>query len=620
MKIKKTLCGLLSAVMIISCLSAPVLAAEDPVCTHDNKSLDSITWTDDDCTKGGVQPWTCDDCSETGTTNVSPMANHTYTSYDKKCDVCGKVETHTCDADFELSDVTWTDGDCTKGGTITFDCTHCEKHCDNYVVKAQSAHIWGSNDKCVNCSTSKSCAHSDGSLDKIVWKNGDCTQGGIIYYSNCAKCHQNYTETAQARANHTNTEYTNKCDVCGTVTAHVHTGGTADSITWTDGDCTKGGEQTYKYCLKCNEVYTVAVGGNNSHDYDSSDKCTRCGKVQACQHTTKKYIATDNKHHKVICANCSSVISSEESCKFYSYKKLEDDDDKYDKEHRRYCSYCDNHTREDHKLKYEYKSNDKHRAYCEDCDYSERVSCTFENNKCKYCGHLSLNSTSKSYEPTTVQAERSSGLALPKNTLTMAVGGKAIDVVAKTSELRDTANQLMIANVFLTQLGFNQLTPTKTYNLSTYETNASAGQPQNITWINCGLKAGDTAYAVYWNPTKKTNLLPVTVGAQGQATFTVPDFNGAIVTLVKCVKTEKPATSTKKSTTKQTTASSSNVKKTTTTAKEEVDKEANKVSENEVKAADEKSAPTSNSASKSTSTPRPVSTPSTVKQIPTSTR
>ena len=131
---------------------------------------------------------------------------------------------------------------------------------------------------------------------------------------------------------------------------------------------------------------------------------------------------------------------------------------------------------------------------------------------------------------------RATGSALPANSIIMNYGGVSYDIAAISASAADTANQYLLANTLMSSIGITNFTPSKTYSLKSYLTASPAGVAQAMTWNNCGLLPGDTAYVVYWNPTSHAQLLPVTVGINGSANFIVPDINGAQITLIKVNK------------------------------------------------------------------------------------
>lgn len=561
-------------------------------CNHDsNTSTISITYTNNDCTQGGTESWVCNDCMYEGTSSVSPQTSHSLEEYSNKCALCGTITDHICTGTWTDADVTWKQGDCTKGGIIDFVCTKCGELKENFVIAAKASHNYSdgrcticntcehknktlgtityinndctqggsqtftcqdcskigtidiasvpshnfSNGYCTRCKTIEStgCTHEGGTIESIEWINNDCTKGGIAKYTACTKCSKKYAKQADANAEHTYTTFANKCDICGTISEHTHEGGKQVNK---PKDCTKSGATIeYTNCSKCNESYTSSWTAYDKHDFKNK-QCTRCEvkeQEKVCTHEEKKYERKDDDHHKIICNTCGVTINDNAECTFEKYKSKDEDSDK----HLKQCKYCSNEKKEDHSFKYKYKEDNKHKKYCEKCDYEKKEDCDFENDKCKKCGH-NKNITSTCYEYTYYALEnaRTNGLALPKNTITMTLNGQSYDVGATVSSLRNTANQYLIANILLTNLGFNSLLPTKTYDFTTYNVYAPAGQAQTLTWSNCGLKYGDIAYVVYWNPTKKTQILPVVVGIDGSATFIAPDLNGASMTLVRCEK------------------------------------------------------------------------------------
>ncbi|MDO5331734.1 MAG: GH25 family lysozyme, partial [Bacillota bacterium] len=88
-------------------------------CDHSSKSYSDITWTENDCTKGGSKTWTCtktQGCTETGTESVAPNATHEYGA-DNKCTRCKKQK--EVEASITLSGSTTVKVDATTNITAT---------------------------------------------------------------------------------------------------------------------------------------------------------------------------------------------------------------------------------------------------------------------------------------------------------------------------------------------------------------------------------------------------------------------------------------------------------------------------------------------------------------------
>ena len=109
-------------------------------------------------------------------------------------------------------------------------------------------------------------------------------------------------------------------------------------------------------------------------------------------------------------------------------------------------------------------------------------------------------------------------------------------MVAKTSDARNTTNQYIIANYYLTQKGFNKLNPTKTFDFSVYDSQVKKDAQQTLTWSGMNLLKDEKAFVIFWNPTSRTQVIECNVDAAGNAVFTVPSLNGAIMTLVRASK------------------------------------------------------------------------------------
>ena len=455
---------------------------------------------------------------------------HTYTKYVNKCDVCGEVSDHECVGIYHDSDIDW-NGNCLEDGSVDFTCTLCGETA-TVTVDGNEDHNY-QNGVCSRCGQEEEIhVHSGGTLDEIKWKDGDCTKGGIAYYRDCEECREDYTEEVEAREAHTFTEYENKCDICGKETAHTHTGGKAGVIKYKDDDCTKGGNQYFTSCTKCGEDYSTVIAAYSGHDYVNG-KCRRCNISEpACKHKNVEYKATDRNHHKSVCKDCGETLKEKNDCDFCRYESDKDDDEQHYVE----CYYCSNYKMEDHELKYKFKSNGKHKAECEICGYTEKESCDYDSNgKCTKCCHYK-DGTKANNEPGNVQSLRNSGQALAKNTVTVTVNNNKFDVVAKNSDARNTANQYIIAHYFLTQKGFNKLNPTKTFDFSVYDSQVKTDTQQTLTWSGENLLKDEKAFVIFWNPTNKTQVIECNVDASGNAVFSVPSLNGAIMTLVKASK------------------------------------------------------------------------------------
>lgn len=134
---------------------------------------------------------------------------------------------------------------------------------------------------------------------------------------------------------------------------------------------------------------------------------------------------------------------------------------------------------------------------------------------------------------------RAGGNALPAQAVTVNVGGKAQDIAAVVAEDRNATNQQMFAQVMATRLGFKKVTALKTYDM--YALSASSTVKNNtqvIKWANTGLKAGDTAFVVWYNQKLgRTELLPAVVGVDGSVAVNVPALGDvSTMTIVKADK------------------------------------------------------------------------------------
>ena len=138
-----------------------------------------------------------------------------------------------------------------------------------------------------------------------------------------------------------------------------------------------------------------------------------------------------------------------------------------------------------------------------------------------------------------LESLRAGGNALPAQAVTVNVGGKAQDIAAVVAEDRNATNQQMFAQVMATRLGFKKVTALKTYDM--YALSASSTVKNNaqvIKWANTGLKAGDTAFVVWYNQKLgRIELLPAVVGVDGSVAVNVPALGDvSTMTIVKADK------------------------------------------------------------------------------------
>lgn len=140
-----------------------------------------------------------------------------------------------------------------------------------------------------------------------------------------------------------------------------------------------------------------------------------------------------------------------------------------------------------------------------------------------------------------IDSLRASGNALAANVVTSNNGGngKASDIAAVVADNRDAANQQIFAQVACANLGFKNVTPLATYNMySLHSSYTAKNGAQVITWANTGLKAGDTAFVVWYNQKLgKIELLPALVDANGNVLVNVPALGDvSTMTVVKASK------------------------------------------------------------------------------------
>lgn len=485
-KFRKLISLVLIALMV---LSNAVLVFADTPCVHANKTFVENVWASGDCTAAGAKAkYHCTDCDTDVLEDITENAAHTFTTLANKCDVCGKITSHTCSysGDVSASDVTWTDNDCTKGGTATKPCDLCGENM-TVTVTANAEHTPG---------TYK--------IEDVVWNSGDCTKGGTVE-ATCVNCAQKVSTTVAAKANHeadipegAKGSLRLACKFCGIKEIYdcgddstcEHVGNfEATDVDW-DGDCTKYGVISTN-CTKCGETVSLLVepqsmhtySGNNgictvcgfacehkgevipyyeyttankhvrkfecaichkldvtpvgtvepdtktadctdyqvyesidaqnhhvicdvckhelsasaAHNFDSSGKCTDC--LYECPHTVKTYTHnTGANTHEVVCSNCAAVIDSLEECdKAYNVtdkKKhsmactkcsevyVSNEDHDFDKDSKcTKCGYVCPH--EDNASVF--NGDNTHTTTCGNCKKTETANCTFEDNKCTVC-------------------------------------------------------------------------------------------------------------------------------------------------------------------------------------------------------------------------------------------
>ena len=451
---------------------------------------------------------------------------HDWRAKDGKCGTCGFV----CTSDTRVQGaVTWKDGDCTKGGVQDITCSTCGKTISaNSPVTAKEKHTY-SQGTCTVCGKAdpNACQHP---VEKLVWEDNN---DGKTHKLSCGV--ESCKVVISANEIHT---YPKGVCACGAIDPNCKHEGTTHMVATA---------KTHDYiCDICGKV-----AKSEKHIFDKNAKCTVCGANPCGGKHTADYVSIASNKHQKYCTKCGFVIKTNIKCS-WSIEKYDDKDDWDEDGHSVYCKACGNTEFKDHSFGYEYTDGDKHKKSC-GCGVYYEQSCDYDSGKCKLCGHDKGGSSSSSsgsgaayYAPTDLESLRKAGKALARDIITVKVNGASYDIAAVEAPLRDMANQYFIGNILLTQLGYNLLTPTKTYKLSSYNFYAAPNQSQTIVWKNTGLKAGDVAYVVYWNPTHKTQLLPCVVAADGSATFTVPDINGAICTLVKCEKVTPPAPAKKK--------------------------------------------------------------------------
>lgn len=452
--------------------------------------------------------------------------SHNWRAKDGKCGTCGFV----CTSDTRVQGaVTWKDGDCTKGGVQDITCSTCGKTISaNSPVTAKEKHTY-SQGTCTVCGKAdpNACQHP---VEKLVWEDNN---DGKTHKLSCGV--ESCKVVISANEIHT---YPKGVCACGAIDPNCKHEGTTHMVATA---------KTHDYiCDICGKV-----AKSEKHIFDKNAKCTVCGANPCGGKHTADYVSIASNKHQKYCTKCGFVIKTNIKCS-WSIEKYDDKDDWDEDGHSVYCKACGNTEFKDHSFGYEYTDGDKHKKSC-GCGVYYEQSCDYDSGKCKLCGHDKGGSSSSSsgsgaayYAPTDLESLRKAGKALARDIITVKVNGASYDIAAVEAPLRDMANQYFIGNILLTQLGYNLLTPTKTYKLSSYNFYAAPNQAQTIVWKNTGLKAGDVAYVVYWNPTHKTQLLPCVVAADGSATFTVPDINGAICTLVKCEKVTPPAPAKKK--------------------------------------------------------------------------
>lgn len=597
---------LLSVMMVFSTVNLPVLALEDCTHTGSDLSFyGDIVWTSrTETTHTGERSVSCNVCKRIVSENIIDVDAENHTFDGNKCSVCGYVKADiTPGVTPTVSPTPSTTPAVSPSPTVsptpsttpTPTCAHEHKTYDRVDDYKHKVH-------CADCNQDlEDEVHSGGTKAGEVNYNGKsgCMEPGKVIYSECDKCGAlEYLKEVEAKTAHTGKEG-EKCSVCDKTLLSFEFYDFSGKVIKSEllivgqrilppdyptdypaGTDTKNGKQAWKHTYVAGgttkeskmlhsafyekhdpnpEGVYAAEKTNKFYPYYEAAEVTPTPTVTPCpdsEHKKKdnyKYVSAGTKKHDIVCNICGTTIKSNVSCTFKvdkeDYDDVEDFDPKY---HSQTCKYCYNSREVKHSFGYNYNDNDKHIITCA-CGYKDEQSCNYSNDKCTECGHSKSSSSSSSSSsgsststantaPTDLESLRQSGKALAKNVLTLKMNGATYDVSAIEGTFYDMVNQYYIGNVLLTQLGYNLLTPTKTYKFSSYAYYLNAGQAVTLTWTNTGLKAGDTAYVVYWHPVKKIQLLPCIVGMDGSATFSVPDINGSICTLVKCEKIAPPTT------------------------------------------------------------------------------
>ena len=321
---------------------------------------------------------------------------------------------------------------------------------------------------------------------------------------------------------------------------------------WYEMECEPG---THFYgCINCG----VLDSSKTHMSSENRSDCTLCNSPHnnSCHHEDIRFRYKDLDVHEMFCRNCGEVLVTEE----------------HSRNNGKWSAWATGHY---YSCKCGWTLLNKYpddSSLSHDPEWEDETDCSGNKIKrCKICGltsdvpvqknekkeersrdlskeafggreasQLSV-AEQKSSVSYALDSLRASGNALAANVVTSNNGGngKASDIAAVVADNRDAANQQMFAQYACANLGFKNVTPLATYNMySLHSSYTAKNGAQVITWANTGLKAGDTAFVVWYNQKLgRIELLPAMVDAAGNVLVNVPALGDvSTMTVVKASK------------------------------------------------------------------------------------
>ena len=316
----------------------------NPVVTYEQNNSSShvkVEKVDEKCSCGKVMD----------TTTTRKNENHTFNS-DNKCTKCGYKKPHVHQAVMCGNPVvTYEQNNSSshvKVEKVDEKCS-CGKVMDTITARSNESHSYDSDDKCTKCGYKKPHVH------QAVM----CGMPIITYEQNNSSSHVKVEEvdekcscgkvmdTTTARTNESHSyDSDDKCTKCGYIKTHVHQAVMCGMpvVTYEQNNSSSHVrvEEVDEKC-SCGKVMdTTTARTNESHSYDSDDKCTKCG-----------YIKT-HVHQAVMCGmpvvtyeqnNSSSHVKIEEvdekcSCGFVFTTSTNELEEKHSFDSENVCTKC----------------------------------------------------------------------------------------------------------------------------------------------------------------------------------------------------------------------------------------------------------------------------------------
>ena len=499
---------------------AAVVSAVAIIAPSETKAATEIIHLGDACleegcdghyTDVGFAMITCDTCRVVG------RANAYHNSYIESCSTCNPslvppssgnppVDQDSCDHEYST----------TPSDPNNTQCTKCLKYCFHQEKRWVEEHYDNGNP--YHCPICAECG------DKIFFSylrhNPGENPGG-----ECTLCRHNHNWTTVREHCDTNGDYTvKKCSICGDYDwdTRVYINGENSG-----SSCTHAHIREHKDTDRMVHTYTCEDCSRvvDEHRIEFLRKDVSKSNAWSCYHEYCKKCYNDNPEgnylDKGIIVDAFHRVDDNDVCT-YCHKKI---DAELAKEIRKHYAHFSDHKDDDEK---EEKKEDKPKDLSKEAFGGREAS------------QLSV-AEQKSSVSYALDSLRASGNALAANVVTSNNGGngKASDIAAVVADNRDAANQQIFAQVACANLGFKNVTPLATYNMySLHSTYATKNGAQVITWANTGLKAGDTAFVVWYNQKLgKIELLPAMVDAAGNVLVNVPALGDvSTMTIVKATK------------------------------------------------------------------------------------